>query len=1104
MKGEYAMSRVGLASITCFLLSIVSFGGSLEEGFRNPSREAGIRCWWWWLNGNVTREAITRDLEAMQDKGFSGALIFDAGGADQRGNQQVPAGPVFASKEWIELLAHAVSEADRLDLELGMSIQSGWNLGGPGIMPEMAAKQLTWSEIEVEGPATHAQTLPEPRARDGYYRDIAVLAFPVRKHTEGVAFAITASSSQSQYAPEAAIDRNFKTFWVSGGTKAGQGPSKEKPEWLQISFDNPTAVSGLAVIGRRGYGPRQCRLEARPGNGPYSIVHSFELSDGREYEATFDAIMAGDFRLLIMDAYDVNSPGAPRNVQIAELMLLNDEGRNVLPKGRSPIRDLTLKASFRELGGSATDCRFLLNDDRATENEEDATTGQIVDLTGKLDPPGRLNWEVPAGTWCILRFGYTCNGAHVSTCSQGWNGRVLDYLSEESMNAYLKEVVEPVLKALGPSVGTSLKYLQTDSWECGGMNWTERFPKEFKKFRGYDPIPYLPVISGKIIEDRQTSNRFLADFRKTISDCIAFNHYQVFADFAHRYNMGIQPESGGPHAGPFDGMKNLGRNDIAMSEFWAPSPHRPKPENRFFVKQASSVAHIYGKKLIGAESFTTIGPHWDDVLWKMQKPSLDHEFCSGLNIVYLHTFTCSPPEMGLPGQEYFAGTHFNPQVTWWNHSDGFIDYMMRCQYLLQQGAFVADVLYYYGDHVPNIARLKEDDPAKVLPGYDYDVTNEEILLQLKVLDGDILVPGGIRYPLLVLPDHKVLSLAALEKVATLLRQGATIVGGKPERLVSLVGGKSAQVRFKELADSIWGSSPDPLGRKKSGKGTIFWGLTGRQVLQEMDILPDFEVKSPSNVVIDYIHYKIQDGHVYFVSNQSEESIDAACIFRINGRQPELWDPLTGDIRKAQAFHQQDERTTLPLLFPPYGSLFVVFKRQVSVKTQGTMPGNFAKSRAVQTIDGPWNVRFDPAWGGPGQVVFEDLISWTRSSDKGIRFYSGTATYENTFTFANMNSAKRYWLDLGEIRDVGIAKVWLNEEDLGTIWTKPFSVEVTEALKSGHNKIRIDVVNCWRNRLIGDRDIPLEQRYTRTNITVRKDWQVLESGLLGPVRILQEK
>lgn len=547
----------------------------------------------------------------------------------------------------------------------------------------------------------------------------------------------------------------------------------------------------------------------------------------------------------------------------------------------------------------------------------------------------------------------------------------------------------------------------------------------------------------------------------------------------------------------------MGYNDIVMSEFWVPSPHRPRPENRFFVKQASSVAHIFGKQYVGAESFTSIGPHWDDVLWKSQKPSADHEFCSGLNMVFFHTFTCSPPEMGLPGQEYFAGTHINPQVTWWDYSDAFINYLNRCQYLVQQGRFVADMLYYYGDHVPNLVRLKEDDPAKVLPGFDYDVTNEDILLQLKVQNGNVVVPGGIHYRLLVLPDHKVLSLAALEKVGELLKQGATILGPKPERLVSLQGGSAAQAKFKRLANRIWGESPNDTGEKSIGQGRLIWGKKGREVLMEDDIKPDFMVKQNDEVEhFDYIHYTLDDAHLYYVCNQSEQSRDVTCTFRITGRQPKLFNVIIGESRTLNAFTQTNGQTEIPLHFAPYGSYFVVFRDKISDETVGNQNTNFMTYQPILTIKGSWQVSFDPQWGAPNKVQFNKLISWTEHPNQGIQFYSGKAVYNKSFDFdGEINSDKQYWLDLGEVKDVGIASVRLNGNNLGIVWTKPFRVEISDVLKKEDNQLEIDVINSWRNRLVGDRDLPEEKRYTQTNITIRPEWQTLDSGLLGPVKIL---
>ncbi len=928
--------------------------GLSETAFAKPSSHYGIRCWWWWLNGNVTKAAITRDLEAMKTRGFSGACIFDAGGADQRENAQVPEGPLFGSPAWQTLYVHAVREANRLGLVLSMSIQSGWNLGGPDVTPPEAAQQLTWSETTVTGPMTYHETLPQPTTKDGYYRDIAVLAFP---------------------------------------KKEGAHP---------------------------------------------------------------------------------------------------------------PIKNLNAKAGTVELGGSAPDTRFLLTDVAPTPGEEETPPVAVQNLTARMDANGVLIWTLPAGNWTIMRFGHTPTGAQVSTSSGKWQGRVLDPLSAKTFNRYWDTNIEPMVKLIGPMAGKTLKYLQTDSWEAGGCNWSEAFAGEFRKRRGYDLLSYLPVVAGKLIGTRDESNRFLADFRKTISDCVAENHYAVFARRAHRYGIGLQPESAGPHAGPFDGLKNYGYSDIMMSEFWSPSPHRPTPVNRFFVKQASSAAHIYNKPLVGAESFTTIGPHWNDVIWSAMKSAADHEYCAGLNLVYLHTFTCSPPEMGLPGQEYFAGTHFNPNVTWWPFADGFIQYLTRCQYLLQQGQSVADVLYYYGDHVPNIARQKADDPGHALPEFDYDVINEDRLLVLTVKNGRITLPHGLSYRVLVLPDHHVLSLAALRKVAQLVQAGGTIIGPKTASTASLVGYPGAETELKTLADQLWGTGESASGNCKIGAGRVIWGKTAREVLLADGVRPDATLQgSKAGEVYDFVHKTLADNDYYFVSNQQPTAVDLTATFRVGGRQPELWNPVTGETKPATDFRQQNGQTSLPLHLDPYGSVFVVFRKAIPATQQGmTDSKNTLTYQPVATLEGPWQVQFDPKWtaGSPASVHFDKLVDWTTRPEEGIHFYSGTATYKKTFD-APVNASGALFLDLGDIQDVAMARVRLNGQNLGIVWTPPFRVPLGKLRPTG-NQLEIDVVNSWRNRLIGDRAKPKAQRITQTNITVRPDWKLQPSGLLGPVVLLR--
>ncbi len=927
----------------------------LKANFKEPDPTSGPRCWWWWINSNVTKDAITRDLEAMYDKGFSGAMIFDAGTELKWGpDDNPPNGPMFSGPEWTELYLHALNEAKRLGLELGLSIQSGWNLGGPFVTLDEKAKQITWSEVQVEGAKSIEKKLPVPNSNYDYYRDICVLAYPA-KQTD-----------------------------------------------------------------------------------------------------------------------------------------------------RKPIDHLVAKSGARELGGSAPDCRFLLNDYPSVDGEEDALLKDIIDITDKLSDDGTLKWNAPDGNWSILRIGYTPTKAHVATSSDNWKGHVIDYLSKDVFNRYWNKTVDPLLKKAGPMAGTVLKQLETDSWECGGMNWSPDFPKEFKSYMGYDIIRYLPVVAGKIIDNREASNAFLADLRKTIAHCVSENHYRTFAENAAKYNMGIQPESSGPHAGPLDGITNYSHSDIVMSEFWSPSPHRPKPENRFFVKQASSAAHIYGKQFVGAESFTTLRkPHWADELWYDMKPHMDYEFCEGLNMIFFHTFTCSPEEMGIPGQEYFAGTHINPQVTWWDQSDAFMDYINRIQSVVQQGKFKADVLYYYGDHVPNIAVSKEFNRAGALPGYDYDVTNEEVLLQLKVVDGTVVVPGGVHYRVLVLPDHKVLSMAALEKVEQLLEQGATVIGPKTERLVNLVGGKSAQQNFHALADKLWGKKPEEKGTAKIGKGRLIWGQSSNEFLQSEEVAYDFEVmNTETQLDYQYIHYTIDGSDVYFISNQTAQKKLIDVAFRVSGKQPELWNPVTGEITIANAFKQVDNRTIIPMELDPYESVIVYFQKSISTTKQGTESSNYPILRKVKEIQGPWHVAFSPEWGGPESVEFGRLVDWTQHTDEGIKFYSGKASYTNTFEFEPVEGV-RYWIQLNKIKDVGIASVTLNGRDIGITWTMPFHIEITDAVKSGSNNLKITVVNSWQNRLIGDRGKQQEERFTKTNIKVRDEWKPRESGLLGPVEIKSE-
>lgn len=967
-----------------FLLD--SSAASLEDSFANPPPEARVRAYWWWLNGNVTKEALTRDLEEMKAKGFAGALICDADGSSQDGNERAPRGPTFFSAEWRELYKHTLREADRLGLEMSLNIQSGWNLGGPMVSADDAPKKLVWTETRVTGGTNQQLKLQQPKARDNFYRDLFVLA-----------------------------------------------------------------------------------LRTNPN----------------------------------------------------------------LPVNRKPLQNQQQKALLDGLRPfSAPDTTPLFQEFPATPNEQDTSASDVLDLTGNMAADGSLNWTAPAGAWQVLRLGFTLNDhCRVSTCSEGWDGYALDPFDAGAFTRYWNAVVEPLIadaKAVSGAKGQvsggntaltpdtphmALRYLHTDSWEVEVANWTPTLREEFQRRRGYDMLPFLPVIAGKIVNSREESNRFLHDFRRTMGDLAIDNHYKLFKEGAHKHGLLIHPESGGPHSVPVDAQQALGFNDAPMSEFWAWSwRHRVGDGNRFFVKQPASAAHTYGRKLVLAEGFTTIGPHWQETLWDNLKPAFDYACTEGMNLLVWHAFVCSPESEGTPGQQYFAGTHLNPLVTWWEKSKPFFDYINRCQFMLQQGLFVADAAFYYGDHVPNFTQHRGTDPAKLGRGYDYDVVTAEVILnRLTVKDGRLVLPDGMSYRLLVLPAREVISLPVLRKLKELVEAGATIIGPKPTATTTLANYPQADVEVAKLAEELWGG--------KIGKGRVIAGKTAREVLLADGVKPDFEaarrfpnrpegdsisqradLETGATLPVHYLHRREGNTEIYFVANRTNLPLSTVSTFRVSGKAPEFWNPLTGERRIATAYEEKDGRISLPLNFDPCGSWFVVF-REPAAKHLAVAKDNSPTFTNLLEISGAWTVHFDTNWGGPASVQFEKLDSWTDRPEPGIKFFSGTAIYEKQIVLPPDSRltphASRLILDLGNLRE--LAEVRLNGKPCGITWTPPFRVDVTEALRPGANKLEVEVVNFWPNRIIGDAHLPPEQRRTRTNIRkLTRDTKLMESGLFGPV------
>jgi hypothetical protein len=657
------------------------------------------------------------------------------------------------------------------------------------------------------------------------------------------------------------------------------------------------------------------------------------------------------------------------------------------------------------------------------------------------------------------------------------------------------------------------------------------------------------VLTGWTVKDKDTSDRFIYDYKKTISDLLIFSHYTTGSQVCAEYGLQLAGEAGGPgppiwDTCPVDALKALGNVDIPRGEFWIKNRH-----NIFLVKEIASASHIYGKKYVDAESWTT----W--LRWQnsplVLKQLVDRAFCEGLNRITYHVFAHSPEEAGFPGRAYHAGVDLNPREVWWPKVRPFMDYLARCCYMLQQGLFVADVAYYYGDKAPNFWPPYHNVPEKLLleglgEGYDYDVVNSDVILnRMTVKDGWIVLPDGMSYRLLVLPEERTMPLEVLIKLEKLVSEGATILGPKPLDVPGLKDHEEKAAKLRALADRMWGKC-DGISVKQNnyGRGKVIWGLTPRQWLLENSIGPDFSTElEQHNTYLDYIHRRTEDKDIYFVRNKSLTPISTWCVFRVKDKAPQLWDPIDGSTRQAFAHRKVHQGTSVWLHLPPAGSIFVVFddknlsqgidvvfpsgekvdlpfpliqllqvdKAAATVRVwqngEYELAHNNGRKKRIkiyslpepQIIEGEWTVEFDPDWGAPPSIILPELISWTDHENEGVKYYSGPGFYIKEFNLPEewLASGRRVYLDLGEVHEV--AEVYVNDKSAGILWTPTFRTEITLFLKPGLNKIKIEVRNMWINRLYGDLKLPPEKRFCRTNIS--SNWQLYPAGLLGPVKLL---
>ena len=1113
-------------------------GDALKAEFQTPPQPARPWVYWFWYDGSVTPEGITKDLEAFRKQGVGGVLIYQCDSLPRQYFKQ----NAFWSPDWVKLVEHSQNEAKRLGLELGLFICStSSGMGGPWIDAEHSGQIIVWSGARVNGGGKRTVALPQPEIRENFYRDVQVVAYPVKSPSWDAmrlaAPAVRASSTEWAWSSdgERAVDGDPDSTWTSL-------PRGDKGESLDFSFATPFSAVALYLVPRDGWSPGTVEVQTSSDGNHYETVATQKLtprlpatvpfppSASRYYRVKFQGSEAKDGRMGLKEA-------------------------RLLQAGEDGARALGSFALFSQQMGNASHTRegiralMQMGEIQAGGPVADFQPEQAVDVTRFMDAKGQLTWEAPAGEWEILRFGHTCLGptARINTEPHGYH---LDYLDASTIKIHFEKGVDPLLKQLGSLKGSAgaLKILHEDSFEVPYNRWTGIFPREFKKRRGYDLTPWMPVLAGRVAGSKGASERFLRDYRGTIADLYA-EHFQSMRSLVNARGFQFSCEAGGPSFFCFDALAQLGRTDIPQGEFWTGIYQPGVPEEAQqrgwcplttcgIVRQVASASHIYGQPLAAAESFTgysrpfALDPY-------MVKAVGDRAFCDGLNRNVIHLSVSQPLEE-LDGKPCVVRIHaidYNRRCTWFDQSAFWMDYLGRCSYLLQQGKAVADVLYFVGECAPAFVPDREFMEPKMPAQYDYDGINREQLLTARVENGRIVLPTGASYAVLVLPPAQLaLSPELLRHLKSLVGGGAVILGRKPAFASSLLNAAESDREVKALAGELWGSEDAPCGEHPFGKGMVVWGKSIAEVLKRIKCGPAFEAVNASEVM--FANRRTNQAEIFFVSNQSNKEVAFTGRFRANpGAVPELWNPATGACQSAAVYNEGPGCVEIPIQLPPSGSVFVVLRKApgrnpwVSVRKDGQEIGASSEVEVSQNELTAWSAGSYELQSASGakrvasissvpaaldlstdwEVVFKDigarhyehLLSWTDSPEAAIKYYSGKAVYKKSFDWSGPDC--RVDLDLGSLKN--IAEVRLNGQPQGLLWKPPTRLEITRALKQGRNELEIEITNLLLNRIVGDFLLPPEKRHMRCfgaveqyRATTGQD-QLPAAGLFGPVKLL---
>ena len=1045
---------------------------ALEAGFMNPAEKVQTSVYWYWISGNISEEGVKKDLYSMKEAGINRAFIGNIGlEGIHTPYKTVP----FYSEEWWKILHAALKTATELGIEIGIFNSPGWSQsGGPWVKPEQAMRYLASVKAEVSGGKQVEVILAKP---DKDFQDVRVIAFPSvgKKATRLSAANAKVTSAMSLQNLNSLIDGDKETAVLFT-------EKSEKPVAIDFRTDQPFTLRSLQIFPARQPIQTNARLLVKE-NGGYRMLSEFKIDRfNANLNVGFDPYApvvisvpettASEFRLELANTASGTGLGEVEFLSLPAVERYPEKTLAKMFQTPLPYWHEYQWPVQPEVGDPS-----LVID-----------PGKVLDISAFLQGD-RLVWKAPAGEWTILRTGMLPTGVTNSPADPEATGLEIDKMSRKHVEAHFEAFMGEIYRRIPAEDRACWKVVVQDSYETGGQNFTDDFLSEFQARYGYDPLPFLPAYEGYVVGSEDRSDRFLWDLRRLIADKVAYDYVGGLRDVCHKYGLTTWLENYGHWGFPGEFLQYGGQSDEIGGEFWS-FGDLGNIENR----AASSCGHIYGKQKISAESFTSGGTPFS-CYPAMMKQRGDRFFTEGINNTLLHVYISQPSEEREPGMNAWFSSEFNRLNTWYPQMDLFTSYLKRVNYMLQQGLNIADVAYFIGEDAPKMTGIVDPELPK---GYQFDYINAEVIERdLFVKDGLLTLPHGTQYRILVLPKLETMRPELLAKIKKLIEDGAVVLGPAPKRSPSGESFPTADRQVEKLAGELWsGLDGRSVKAVKRGKGELLFGMTMEEALKYIGCVPDCGL--PADAPVLYGHRSAGDADIYFISNQKDEMIEIRPEFRIRSRQPELWDATTGRIRTLPAYEVTAAGTVVPLKLYPYESAFVVFRRPAT-KAEGTgLQLNYPVLQTLVRLDAPWKVSFEEKRRGPASQTFARLEDISKNENPDIRYYSGTIWYETEFKLKKKPEGELYL----NLNDVGVmAKVKINGQYAGGVWTAPYRVNVTDLVRKGKNKVEIEVVTTWMNRLIGDSGLPESERKTWTPCNSWKPTDTLQkSGLVGPVYI----